>query len=244
VLKHVAVTLLTTLFLAAAPARGELVVAIPGTPADGAYITHDTISGLYWLNLHETTGLSFDAIQAGAGGYLADGWRYATVSEVCDLFERHLPPKFPPAEPCPATGTSFPIFTFVDAVCRPAPLQLPQAPTCAAGLLSFIGKTGFFESSTGGEGSLGVCVWTGGTGPVAAVATAGPLDYALYIVGAGPTLARQDSDPTLGHFLVRTTLEAPLAPALGPLALGTAVCALAALGARHAVGRRGRAATH
>ena len=50
-------------------------------------ITHDSISGLDWLDLSETRSLSYDYVsgQLGAGGQF-DGFRYATTLEVIDLW--------------------------------------------------------------------------------------------------------------------------------------------------------------
>lgn len=49
-------------------------------------LTFDSSSGLQWLDLTATKGRSVDQIELGFGGYLADGFRYATGSEVLDLF--------------------------------------------------------------------------------------------------------------------------------------------------------------
>ena len=48
--------------------------------------TLDTTTGLEWLDLTLTLGQSYDSLQAGFGGYIADGWRHATGSELCALF--------------------------------------------------------------------------------------------------------------------------------------------------------------
>jgi hypothetical protein len=49
-------------------------------------ITHDTISGLNWLDLSETNNMSPDVVtvQLGTGGFF-EGWRYATSAEVINL---------------------------------------------------------------------------------------------------------------------------------------------------------------
>lgn len=49
-------------------------------------ITFDSSSGLEWLDLTATQGRSVYQVEAGFGGYLADGFRYATGNEVLDLF--------------------------------------------------------------------------------------------------------------------------------------------------------------
>ena len=46
------------------------------------YFTRDTATGLDWLDVNLTSGLSYDAVASGAGGYVPDGWRYATGGEI------------------------------------------------------------------------------------------------------------------------------------------------------------------
>ena len=54
---------------------------------DNDTYTTDTLSGLDWLDLTESTGLSHDQVSAqfGVGG-LYEGWRYAETYEVYNLF--------------------------------------------------------------------------------------------------------------------------------------------------------------
>ena len=47
--------------------------------------TVDDATNLEWLDITESQGFSVDAILGGAGGFLADGWQYATSSQVCGL---------------------------------------------------------------------------------------------------------------------------------------------------------------
>ena len=56
------------------------------------YIT-DQVSGLDWIKLDETLGRTYAQVAAGSGGFLEDGWRFATKAELEDLFGRvtHLP---------------------------------------------------------------------------------------------------------------------------------------------------------
>lgn len=69
----------------AAPAPAALIVVDLVAPGDGL-VTRDTASGLDWLDVTETRGVTFDAVEAGAGGWIAAGWRHATGAEVCALF--------------------------------------------------------------------------------------------------------------------------------------------------------------
>ena len=50
----------------------------------------DTVTGLDWLDVTASAGLSYAAVQGGAGGWLAAGWRYATWGQVADLFSRTI----------------------------------------------------------------------------------------------------------------------------------------------------------
>src|SRR5688572_15093552 len=58
----------------AAPAQGALI--------QNGMITTDTESGLEWLNLAETKGLSYNQ---AAAAFLPAGWRFATTVEVNDV---------------------------------------------------------------------------------------------------------------------------------------------------------------
>lgn len=55
---------------------------------DRGRFTTDPVSGLDWLDLHETIGRSYEQVANGAGGFLAEGWRIATAAELDDLFGR------------------------------------------------------------------------------------------------------------------------------------------------------------
>ena len=57
---------------------------VPGS-GDGL-VTLDAASGLYWLDLPETTNLSVPDVLGGAGSWVGNGWRYATAPEICALF--------------------------------------------------------------------------------------------------------------------------------------------------------------
>lgn len=60
----------------------------------------DTETGLTWLNLWATVGLSHDDLVNGVGNdWFGDGWRYATGAEICALFARYA--RAP--EACPGT---------------------------------------------------------------------------------------------------------------------------------------------
>ncbi len=71
---------LAFLLLATLPAHASIIELDYEFPRDRR-IQRDTSTGLDWL---KTLGI-YDEIIAGAGGYLEDGWRYATEAEVCAL---------------------------------------------------------------------------------------------------------------------------------------------------------------
>ena len=56
---------------------------------DNGILTTDTTSGLDWLDLTETKGLSYDYVysQLSIDG-IYEGWRYATVAETSYLFQQ------------------------------------------------------------------------------------------------------------------------------------------------------------
>jgi hypothetical protein len=62
-------------------------------------ITRDDETGLDWLDLTQTTGVSYDYIRNDGGGWRSQGWRHATAAEVCDLMAKLAPA---PA-PCPGS---------------------------------------------------------------------------------------------------------------------------------------------
>lgn len=54
---------------------------------DGSY-TYDPHTHLDWLDLTATQGLSYDQVTANDGvSYIADGWHYATFSDVLSLYK-------------------------------------------------------------------------------------------------------------------------------------------------------------
>jgi hypothetical protein len=68
-------------------AQAALIVIDLLTPGDGL-VTRDTDTNLDWLDPTETELLSFDDVRAGVDGWISDGWRHATTSEICDLMPK------------------------------------------------------------------------------------------------------------------------------------------------------------
>ncbi len=91
------IAVLATGILVAPAAQAKLLEVDLNTPGD-ALVTRDTDTGLDWLDLTESIGLSFDQVEADVGGFISDGWRHATGAEVCALFAAA------DAEPSPCPG--------------------------------------------------------------------------------------------------------------------------------------------
>lgn len=56
----------------------------------GANYNYDESSGLTWLDLTQTTNVSYNSMMGGWGGLLRSGWRYATTSDMNYLFSSNL----------------------------------------------------------------------------------------------------------------------------------------------------------
>jgi hypothetical protein len=87
-MKHLLVLILSILAIAPAvanPAGPVLVQEDLHAPGDGL-ITLDRNTGLQWLDLTATQGLSVEDIEKGAGGWLPLGFRYATFDEIKTLY--------------------------------------------------------------------------------------------------------------------------------------------------------------
>jgi hypothetical protein len=67
-------------------------------PGDGL-VTRDWETGLHWLDVARTAGLSYEETVTGAGSWAARGWRHATTDELCHLFIANAPEAV--EGPCP-----------------------------------------------------------------------------------------------------------------------------------------------
>jgi len=83
---HTILLALTLLFMAVPPAQAVLYLTGDANFGPNS-ITVDTSTGLGWLNLSETAGLSYQQVLSDtqAGG-MFNGFRFATVPEVLDLY--------------------------------------------------------------------------------------------------------------------------------------------------------------
>lgn len=96
------------------PASAAL-ISVDLLPGDGL-LTRDTNTGLDWA---APSALSMDQILSGGGGWLAQGFRFATVSEVCGLVNSYGVPAG-----CPGGATGVPIdFDLFSAFASPPIVQ-------------------------------------------------------------------------------------------------------------------------
>jgi hypothetical protein len=56
------------------------------TLIDHTSYTLDTGTGLEWLDVTATLGQSYNGVLGGYGGYVAAGYSYATLTDICTLF--------------------------------------------------------------------------------------------------------------------------------------------------------------
>lgn len=81
-----ALTVALPLTLAFAPPASAVLLEVDLVPGSGDRdLTRDTTTGLDWLDLELTLNLSVDDVDAGIGGWTAQGFRVATISEVFTL---------------------------------------------------------------------------------------------------------------------------------------------------------------
>lgn len=80
------VLLLATTGMMMSPHAGAMLVEMDYQHRGDGMITHDSSTGMDWLDLSMTSGMSYNAVQAelGAGGHFS-GFRYATHEEVGHL---------------------------------------------------------------------------------------------------------------------------------------------------------------
>ena len=180
--------------LVAPAAHAALVEIDLNTPGDGL-VTRDTDTRLDWLDLTESTDLSYDQVEADVGGFISDGWRHATGAEVCGLFAAVG------AEPSPCPGG--PVFV----------------PCCAVGfLISLLGSTfnGPNIFSARGVYDDGDPSAPGGVGFAEATINFGNMMTAVQDDQRASDLASS----TEGNFLVRPSPVAmPIGPYVGPALL-------------------------
>ncbi len=151
----------------------------PALPAgvDGFNLTRDTTTGLEWLDLTLTKGLSYDDIASGAGGFLSAGFRIATTSEVATLFTH-------------AGATNL------------AGDSLPAQFSAAFNLISLLGCT-FACAGSASQGYMDFVPTNPSQATDGLVQTLSS-SIGIFRVGMGPTFKNTRS-PDVGTFLYRST---------------------------------------
>jgi hypothetical protein len=175
-------------------------------------LTRDTQTGLEWLDLNATVNRSYDDVAAGFGGYTTAGFRFATRSEVDQLFVNA-------------------IATVVDSEGSPIGQRalLPEtlgATFASSGPGAVLFGSGLFGSPDA-SGRLGLASYEALANSLATVVTT-----------TGGDQSRSATNAYAGSFLVRTTkgeVTAVPTPALLPGLLGMA----AAVRKRRKAGQNG-----
>lgn len=85
VVRRVVFALMTGMSALAQPGEASL-LPVDLFAAGDALLTRDTETGLEWLDLTPTAGLSYDDVAGGAGGWIAMGFRVARQSQVNTLY--------------------------------------------------------------------------------------------------------------------------------------------------------------
>ena len=152
---------------------------------DNGYTTIDPTSGLEWLDLTYTQGVSAQDVLAGFGGYIDSGWTFATVEQVCGLFG--------------ALGDD-------TTNCTTGAVAMPMHPTKSETLVNLLGNTaaigrgayGMFNNINSFPDNFGI-------GCIDDTATSCTLGTSSWL-----TLIEWKSGyKTVGSFLVREFIEPP-----------------------------------
>ncbi len=195
-MRAAALALVAVALFGAKPAQAVLVEVDLNTPGDGL-VTRDTDTSLDWLDLTESTNLSFDQVEADVGGFISDGWRHATGAEVCALFAAA------DGEPSPCPG----------GITNPAGGFLLWLE-----FVNLLGPTQFCCNTLGAHGLYddGDPSEPGGVGRARA-----DLIFANPIAEVRDDQRTSDlAVPSQGHFLVRPSPVAmPIGPYVGPVLL-------------------------
>ena len=212
VLKH----LLAACTLVPAMANAALVSTDLFATGDGL-LTHDTETGLYWLDWSETYGLSYNDIVAGVGDWLANGFRYATLAETEAMF----------------LGSAG--FPSVGGAASSAPEYLSAAQSFAQLFSSSCGSThsaecnlsAVFSDGTNGYASF-VHAWPDGN-PTNAFANIQPWSGTDPDAGGWIVWDFDSTGSTMGHVLVADTFPTPVPVPAAFWLFGTALAATAAI---------------
>jgi len=212
-------TTLGAVLLNAAPASADLLEQDLFSSGDGL-ITFDEDTELEWLDLTATTNLSFEDVIAGAGGFTTTlGFRYATLSEVKDLF---VAAGIDDVLGTPTSNDGDSLFENL------TDLQSLIGITATVGVIDPLFFSNGIHLPDSGPALPAVL-------DVLNTASGGLVDIASF---SSSTIADDDSDLTIGSFLVRDPDETPNPVPEPGTVIGVGAVALGGLLGRKQVARR------
>jgi hypothetical protein len=210
--------------------------------AHDQWLTRDTASGLDWLDVSLTNGLSVQ--QVLAGDWVKQGFRYATQSEISSLVSHTLSASLPPSQavqglaqqlgapersayPFDPSITNVPLYELYGFVVTPSALD-GSLQVLSAQISPGIDSGGSVVTDpVGGYVCILVCEPGAHDDFLHLIESAGGGSTYLYFRTASAT----DAAPWLGSYLVRATAAVPEPSTWALLAAGA--FALAAAARRH-----------
>ncbi len=215
----------------AVPAFATFSAALTTSSIGPVSVGRDTVGGLDWLKLDYTLGLTYQQVlggtvtSSGSAGYsipsytndwIADGWSYATTTDLCNLVALYVPGVCPGISP----------FTYTNSPPNPDPLEV----------FKIIGQ-GCVGMSLPFGGHVNACGWGGlfddGGGPLVGLVQIGATELnGPILFGSGSLSILTDGVldtvpppngglfPYAGSYLVRPIPEPSVAVLLGAGLLG------------------------
>jgi hypothetical protein len=175
--------------LATAPVHASL-LEVDFISGGDRLLTRDTASGLEWLDLTTTVGLSWNSlVHEGAGGWLAQGFRHATTAEVSGLFSHAGISQTPPV--WAVTGEAAQVSNLLQLIGITE--TGPSGRKKAFGITASEAAPGFHVAS---------CLGVRGNGLTSAVVECKQLADTAVLVG--------NAGYSTGHYLVREASAVPL----------------------------------
>lgn len=158
----------------------------------GEYYSYDNATGLYWLDLSQTKGLSMANVKSGEGGWIPNGWRYANADETVSLFTSNIDIPFDNERHASTSETWDQLAYLMNTLGSGAVFHMSFGDQIY-GLVDATDYYGFYDTSIRVDGLVG---YSNG-------------DVSLY---HGFVLSETYSLPYLGSYLVRNTLPPELSP--------------------------------
>jgi hypothetical protein len=185
-IRFLSMVILFLLILAGVRSAGAALIEAHLVAPGDARITRDTATSLEWLDVNETVGFSVAEILAGGGndpsgpgGWITNGWRYATLQDVCGLFE----PRTGPLLGCSSSSPTVP------------------SPGGIEELQNFLGVTDTRPEPPGGSIETTDGFYGEGAGLASLLTSTSGSGFAGVIPGGGT------AGPGVGHYLIRDLPE-------------------------------------